>query len=337
MSRAAVIGAGAWGTALASHAARVGHDVVLWAFEEDVVADVNDNHVNGKFLPGVTLPPNVRASSSYQDALEGTELVILVPPSSHLRRVSTGAAAYVPKDAQVVVATKGLEESSLKLMSEVLRETLPDVGWDRLAFLSGPNFAKEVAAGLPTDAVAASSNEASTKRAQALLHAPSFRVYTSTDPIGVQVGGSIKNVLAVAAGACDAVGAGLNARAALITRGLSEIARLGVALGADPLTFIGMAGVGDLFLTCTGDLSRNRTLGMKIAKGVDPKAYLASQSTVAEGYFTAAAAHSLARKHNVEMPITEQVYLVLHEGRALVDAMNTLMTREGRVELYGLR
>ncbi len=335
--KVAVIGSGAWGTALATHAARMGNAVTMWSHEPDVASDIATLHQNKRFLPGIDLPPEITATTDIAGALTGAGLVILVPPSVYLRQISRDAAPHIAKDAHVLVATKGFEESSLSLMSTVLEETLPAVHWDRLSFISGPNFAKEVAQGLPTDAVCASKDEASAKFVQAVLHAPNFRVYTSTDPIGVQVGGAVKNVLAVAAGACDGLGVGANARAALLTRGLSEMARLGVALGANPLTFIGMSGVGDLILTSTGDLSRNRQLGMKVAKGVDPKAYLATQVTVAEGYYTAHAAHSLAKKHGVEMPITEQVFMVLHEGRSLFEAMTILMTREHREELYGLR
>lgn len=335
--KVAVVGSGAWGTALATHAARMGNAVTMWSHEADVAADITTLHQNKRFLPAIGLPPEITATTDMPAALAGAGLVILVPPSVYLRQISLDLAPHIGKDARVLVATKGFEESSLSLMSTVLRETLPDVHWDRLSFISGPNFAKEVAQGLPTDAVCASEDTGSAKAVQEILHAPNFRVYTSKDPVGVQVGGAVKNVIAIAAGACDGLGVGANARAALLTRGLSEMARLGVALGADPLTFIGMSGVGDLILTATGDLSRNRQLGMKVAKGVDPKAYLATQVTVAEGYHTAHAAHSLAKKHGVEMPITEQVYMVLHEGRSLFEAMTILMTREQREELYGLR
>jgi glycerol-3-phosphate dehydrogenase (NAD(P)+) len=235
------------------------------------------------------------------------------------------------------VATKGIEEGSLRLMSEVLAETLPEVPPERLAFLSGPSFAVEVARGLPTDVVLASQGGRAAREVQPLLHAASFRVYSSTDPVGVQVGGAVKNVIAVAAGACDGLGLGSNARAALITRGLAEITRLGVALGADPLTFLGMAGVGDLILTCTGDLSRNRTLGVRVAEGVDPQEYLATQRSVAEGFSTSAATWALARKLGVDMPITEHVYHVLHRGRPLRDAALMLVSRGFKEELAGIR
>jgi glycerol-3-phosphate dehydrogenase (NAD(P)+) len=337
MATVAVIGSGAWGTALASHAARRGHAVMLWAREPEVVADVNERHLNTLFLPEIPLPESLRASADPGEALRGADLVIMVPPSQYLRRVAQDLAHAVPRDALVVVATKGVEEGSLELMSGVLREALPDVKGERLGFLSGPSFAKEVALGKPTDVVVASVEMTAARQAQALLHAPTFRVYASNDPIGVQVGGAVKNVLAVATGACDGLGFGHNARAAVITRGLAEITRLGVALGADPLTFLGMAGVGDLVLTCTGDLSRNRTLGQQLAAGADPQAYLAARRSVAEGFFTSAATYELSRKLGIEMPITAEVYHVLHHGRPLVEAVRRLLEREFKDELYGIK
>jgi len=336
MARISVVGAGAWGTALASHAARLGHDVRLWAREPEVADDVTRRHVNTLYLPGIELPPTISALTDAGAIVAGAEMVILVPPSQHLRAVAASLARSLGADALLVVATKGIEEQTLKLMSEVLAETLPDVSPERVAFLSGPSFAAEVARGKPTDVVVASRGTVAARRVQPLLHAPLFRVYSSGDPVGVQVGGAVKNVMAVATGACDALDFGTNARAALITRGLAEITRLGVALGANPLTFLGMAGVGDLVLTCTGELSRNRTLGKQIAAGVDPQAYLASQRSVAEGYYTAAAAAALARKLGVDMPITENVYCVLHEGRPLADAVRMLLERTYKDELAGI-
>jgi glycerol-3-phosphate dehydrogenase (NAD(P)+) len=337
MATLAVVGSGAWGTALACHAARLGHAVTMWAFEQEVAEEINTQHTNSPYLPEISIPEGVQASSDAAKAVSGAEVVILVPPSKHLRAVSGLLAGSVPSHASVVVASKGIEEGTLKLMSEVLAETLPDLAAGRLAFLSGPSFAKEVAAGLPTDAVLASHEMVAARVVQPILHSPMFRVYTSSDPIGVQVGGAVKNVAAVAAGSCDGLGFGTNARAALITRALAEITRLGVALGADPLTFLGLAGVGDLVLTCTGDLSRNRTLGKQIAEGADPKEYLASRLSVAEGFFTSAAAYDLSRKLEVDMPITDHVFHVLHRGRPLLEAVRLLITREYKEELRGIR
>jgi glycerol-3-phosphate dehydrogenase (NAD(P)+) len=337
MARVAVVGAGAWGTALAAHAARLEHAVKLWAREGQVVEDVNERHENPLFLSGIELPRDLRASHDVEEVVTGAELVILVPPSKYLRSLSAEVAPYVEEDSIVVVACKGIEEEKLELMSQVLRETMPDIAEKRLVFLSGPTFAREVASGLPTDVVAASRGMTAARRLQPWLHSPTFRVYTSGDPVGVEVGGALKNVIAVAAGASDGLDLGSNARAALITRGLAEMTRLGVALGADPLTFLGMAGVGDLVLTCTGDLSRNRTLGMKVAAGFDAEAYLASQRTVAEGFNTSAAAWALAQKIGVDMPITEQVYHVLHHKRALLEALRILLTRDYKEELVGIK
>lgn len=337
MATVAVIGAGAWGTALACHAARIGHEVVIWAFEPEVVEEIGTRHRNGPYLPDVELPTRVTATSDLAAAVREARYVVLVPPSEHLRRVSERLAAAIPPAAILIVASKGIERKSLKLMSGVLEETLPAVAPERMTFLSGPSFAKEVALGLPTDLALASRSLDTALAVQAALHAPLFRIYTSTDPIGVQVGGAIKNVAAVATGASDGLGLGSNARAGLITRALAEMTRLGVALGADPLTFLGLAGVGDLVLTCTGELSRNRTLGRSVAQGADPKQYLASQRTVAEGFTTCAAAWALSRRLQVDMPITEQVFHVLHEGRPLAEAVKQLLERGSKDELHGIR
>jgi glycerol-3-phosphate dehydrogenase (NAD(P)+) len=337
MARFAVVGSGAWGTALAAHVARLEHEVAMWAFEREVAEEITQRHTNTPFLPDITLPDSIRASHDAASVVAGAEVVVLAPPSGNMRAVSTAIAAAIPRDAIVVVATKGIEEGSLQLMSQVLAETMPRLEPERLAFLSGPTFAREVARGLPTDVVVASSGMVAARKVQELVHSISLRVYSSADPIGVQVGGAVKNVLAIATGACDGLAFGTNARAALITRGLAEITRLGVALGADPLTFLGMAGVGDLVLTCTGDLSRNRSLGMRIAEGADPAAYLASQRAVAEGFSTSAAAYELSRTLAVEMPITEQVYLVLHRGRPLLEAGRALLERSRKEELHGIR
>lgn len=336
VSKVAVIGAGAWGTALAAHAARRDHDVVLWAREPEVVRDVRELHENKLFLDGVSLPKTVRATGDMAEALAGARIVLLVPPSAFLARVAAEAAPHVAPDAHVLIATKGIENDTLRLMNEVTSHAMPAIPASSLAVLSGPSFAREVGMGLPTDVVIASRDEAVASALADEFHSPMFRVYSSDDPTGVEVGGAMKNVLAIAAGVCDGLGLGTNARAALITRGLSEMARVGVALGGQPLTFMGLSGVGDLILTATGALSRNRALGMKIAEGLDPATYLASQRTVAEGYLTAKAAWAVAQKLGVDAPITEQVYHVLHEGRPLLDAMKQLLTRAQKHELWGL-
>ena len=333
MSKVSVIGAGAWGTALAAHAARFGHQTTLWAREDDVVRDIESHHRNEQFLAGIELPIALRVTVDLAHAVKDVDVVFLVPPSQHLRQVARTLAPLLNSSVSVVVASKGIEVASGKLMSEVMAEELPGAA---IAYLSGPSFAKEVGAGLPTDVVVASHRADVAAHVQATMHAPHFRVYTSDDPTGVEVAGAMKNVIAVAAGACDGLGLGMNARAALITRGLAEMTRLGVALGASPLTFLGMAGVGDLFLTCTGPLSRNRTLGLKVAEGLEPRDYVASQVTVAEGFTTCKAARILGASKSVDLPITEQVYQVLHEGRPLLDALRELVSRGGKRELEGI-
>jgi glycerol-3-phosphate dehydrogenase (NAD(P)+) len=333
----AVVGAGAWGTALACHARRLGHEVALWALEDAVVRAVEDQRENTPYLPGVALPAGLHASTDAAAVVKEAAIVILVPPSEHLRSICARVAPGLRGDAVLSVASKGIELATRTLMSDVVASALPGWPTDRLSFLSGPSFAREVASGLPTDVVVASAGMQAAHAVQAALHSPMFRVYASGDPVGVQVGGAVKNVIAVAAGACDGLSLGLNARAALTTRGLAEMSRLGVALGADPLTFLGLAGVGDLFLTCGGDLSRNRRLGMAVAAGQDPQVYVASQTSVAEGFHTSAAAWALAQQRGVDMPITEQVFHVLHEGRPLLDAIRLLVTRAHKEELVGIR
>jgi glycerol-3-phosphate dehydrogenase (NAD(P)+) len=335
--RIAVVGAGAWGTALAAHAARLDHDVALWALEPEVADDVTRRRENTLYLPGVALPSSLRASTDVEGVAADARIVLLVPPSEYLASVASRVAPALHPEALVVIATKGIAEETHALMTDVVERAIPRLSRDRLAVLSGPSFAREVASGMPTDVVAASEGMRAAREVQAALHSPMFRVYASGDVVGVQVGGSVKNVIAVAAGACDGLSLGLNARAALTTRGLAEMSRLGVALGADPLTFLGLAGVGDLFLTCGGELSRNRRLGMAVAQGEDPQAYVKAHRSVAEGFRTSAAAWALASDLEVDMPITEQVYHVLHRGRPLLEAFRLLVTRAQKEELEGIR
>ena len=337
MAKVTVVGAGAWGTALSIHVARLNHDVVLWAREPEVLESAAKDRENTLFLKGFRFPDNLQVVGDLTDAVRDADLVAFVPPSKFLRPIVGSLKGAIRKNALVAVASKGIEESTLKLMSDVMAEALPEVGIERLGFLSGPNFAKEIAAGLPADAVIASKEMTAARAIQPLLHSPLYRVYASGDPIGVQIGAALKNVIAIAAGACDALDLGNNARAAIITRGLAEMTRFGKALGANPLTFLGLAGMGDLVLTCTGDLSRNRQLGMEVAKGTDPDVYLASRRTVAEGYFTARAAYDLAQQLKLDAPIIEQVHFVLHRKRPLMEALRALMTREMKEELEGIK
>ena len=327
--RAAVIGGGAWGTALADVLARNGHDVRLWALEDDVVRSVNDAHENVRFLAGVSLAPALRATTSLADALAGASLVCAATPSQHLRGVLRTARISLAPRATLCLASKGIERDTLSLMSEVAAEEAPE---HPVVALSGPSFAAEVAAHQPTAIVAASDNLIAAEGVQEALSNAHLRIYTHDDVIGVELGGALKNVMAVAAGIAEGVGLGLNSRAALITRGLAEMTRLGVALGAQPATFAGLAGMGDLVLTCTGALSRNRAVGIAVGKGATLDAALAGKETVAEGVATTRSAHALATREAVEMPIVAMVHRILFDGYAAREALTELMSRELRSE-----
>ena len=327
--RCAVIGAGAWGTALADLLARAGHDVVLWARESDVVESINTRHVNDRFLAGTSLAPTLCATSSLEDAVSGARVVTYVPPSHVLRDLVRRHASAVPGDAVVVVASKGIERESLAIMTDVVADEL---GRDDVVALSGPSFAAEVAARQPTAVVAAAARHDSAARVQQVFSTDRFRVYTHDDVVGVELGGSLKNVMAVATGIVEGLGLGFNTRAALITRGLAEMTRLGVALGAQPATFAGLAGMGDLVLTCTGSLSRNRAVGEEIGRGRTLSEVMAGRETVAEGVVTARSAGDLARRHGVEMPIVDAVCGVLFEDQPPSEAIARLMRRGLRPE-----
>jgi glycerol-3-phosphate dehydrogenase (NAD(P)+) len=330
--RTAVIGAGNWGTALANLLADKGVPITIWAFEPDVAEGIDVRHENPRYLKGVSLDARLRATTDFATALNGAEIVLSVTPAQHVRRVMTRAAPVMPANAIIVSASKGIETGSLKLMAEVLEDTLG--AGHAMTFLSGPSFAAEVARGQPTAVTVASHDRAAAERVQELFQTPYFRVYTSGDVTGVELGGALKNVIAVATGMAAGLGLGHNATAALITRGLAEMARLGVAAGAHPLTLSGLAGMGDLILTCTGDLSRNRTVGVELGRGRSLDDILAGMDTVAEGVETARAALGLARRHDVEMPITEQVHAVLFEGTTAREALEILMLREPKPERW---
>lgn len=327
--RCAVIGAGAWGTALADLLAANGHETTIWAHEPDVAASIADCHENRRFLRGVSLASNLCATTDQHVALDRAELVVYATPSHHLRRIAAAGAPAVARGAIIAVATKGIERGSLSLMTDVIASELPGRA---VVALSGPSFAAEVAAHQPTAIVAASTDSAAARAAQTALSNSCFRVYTHDDVIGVELGGALKNVMAVATGIVEGVGLGFNSRAGLITRGLHEMTRLGVALGASPATFAGLAGVGDLVLTCTGTLSRNRALGVEIGKGATLEAALAGKETVAEGVVTTQSARALALRHDVDMPIVEMVHRILFEGHTARQAVPELMARELRSE-----
>jgi len=329
MTAVAVLGAGGWGTTLADLLARRGHEVRLWAYEAEVVAAVNTRHENPVFLPGCSLAATLTATSDALAAARGAGVVLTVAPSHVLRRVVEAARPGIEPDALLVSATKGIEPTSLKLMSEVLEEVLPG---HPVTALSGPSFALEVFQGQPTAVVAAARQESTARDVQAVFATPTFRVYTNTDVVGVELAGALKNVIAIAAGILEGLGLGNNPRAALITRGLAEMTRLGVAMGADPLTFAGLAGMGDLILTTTGALSRNRALGVALAQGQTLAEYTAAHRTVAEGVNTAQAAMALASRVGTELPICGQVAAILFQDKppkqALVDLMERTLKSE---------
>ena len=327
--RATVVGAGAWGTALADLLSRNGLGVTLWAYEPDVVESINTRHENTRFLAGAPLHEALRASGDLDAAVVNASLVLFVTPSHVLRGIARRASASADPRATLVVASKGIERESLALMTDVVAAEIPRRA---VVGLSGPSFAREVVQRQPTAVVAASRQADASARVQQALSSDAFRVYTHHDVIGVELGGSLKNVMAIATGMAEGLGLGYNPRAALITRGLAEITRLGVALGADPLTFAGLAGIGDLVLTCTGALSRNRQLGLEIGQGKRLDESLASRETVAEGVYTTQSAHALATREEIEMPIVAAVYRILFEGSDPRRAIGELMTRELRAE-----
>jgi glycerol-3-phosphate dehydrogenase (NAD(P)+) len=327
----AVIGGGSMGTALAKLLADNGRRVSMWVFEADLAERINATRVNDLFLPGVPLPAGVTATSSLERALGGVETVLSVTPAQFARRVWARGAALLADGAAVVSASKGVETGTALLMSEVLAEALPAAA-GRLAFLSGPSFAKEIAAGQPTAVVVASADAALAARIQQLVSTSTFRVYTTDDVVGVELGGALKNVIAIAVGVAEGMGLGLNARAALITRGLAEITRLAVACGANPLTLAGLAGTGDLVLTCTGHLSRNLQVGIRLGRAERLDEILGGMHMVAEGVATARSAALLAARRGVEMPITDAVTRMLDGALTPADAVRALMARPLRSE-----
>ncbi|MGQ0712429.1 MAG: NAD(P)H-dependent glycerol-3-phosphate dehydrogenase [Gemmatimonadaceae bacterium] len=327
--RTAVVGAGAWGTALADLLARNGQEVSLWAREPDVVESINARHENVRFLAGARLDGRVRATGDVTTAVRDADLILFVPPSHVLRPIARQSAAGIAPASTVVVASKGIERETLALMTDVMMAEVPNRS---VVGLSGPSFAREVVQRQPTAVVAASRDSHASMRVQQALSSDAFRVYTHHDVIGVELGGSLKNVMAIATGIAEGLGLGYNPRAALITRGLAEMTRLGVTLGADALTFAGLAGIGDLVLTCTGALSRNRQLGLEIGQGKRLDESLAARETVAEGVYTTQSAHALATREEIDMPIVNAVYRILFEGHDPRRAIGELMTRELRAE-----
>ncbi len=334
----AVIGAGSWGTALAKLLSDKGLAVTMWGHRREHVEEINTCRENKTYLPGFALRDNLTVTADLGAAVTGHPFVLMVVPSHVFRDVFSRLTPHLDKNAAIISATKGIENDTLLTMTEVMAEVLSGVRHSenltmRLSVLAGPSFAKEVAAGVPTAVAVASRDKETAKRFQDIFFTEKFRVYTSTDVIGLELGGALKNITAIAAGICDGLGYGTNTRAALITRGLAEITRLGIKMGANPLTFSGLAGLGDLVLTCTGALSRNRTVGLKLGQGKKLMTILAEMEMVAEGVKTTRSAWFLARKMKVEMPILEQVYKVIYEDKSCEDAVLSLLQRDQKEEL----
>jgi len=340
MSDIAIIGAGAWGTALAIVAGRGGaHRVRLWAYETEVCDSIRKRRVNQLFLDGQTIPEAVEVTNNLAEVVHGAEFVVSVMPSNHCRRLFQALKPHLKPEMIFVSATKGIEEASLHRMTEIAAEVIQaDGGFvPRMAALSGPSFAKEVARGDPTAVTVAAQREDLARAVQQTLSDPRFRIYTNDDVAGVELGGALKNVIAIAAGVCSGLGLGHNSVAALITRGLAEMTRLVVACGGRRETMAGLAGLGDLVLTCTGGLSRNRSVGEQLGRGRKlPEIIAGMHGMVAEGVLTTNAAVGLARRHDVEMPITEKMFEVLHEGKPPHQAIHELMTRAAKSEVAEL-
>ncbi len=331
--KAAVIGAGAWGTTLARLLTDKGRTVCLWAHEPEVVEAVRGKQENTLFLPGVKLPESLIPTGSLAEAVQDAELLVFAVPSQFARSVLRQLGPLLTdRKVPLISATKGIEEDSLKLMTEVMQETLPASMGSQLAVLSGPSFAAEVSKGHPTAVTLAGEGLGQVQHLQKVLMTTFLRVYSTSDLIGVQLGGSLKNVMALAAGVVDGLELGHNTRAALITRGLAEMLRLGTAMGADPRTFYGLSGVGDLVLTCTGALSRNHTVGVRLGRGDKLEEILAGMHAVAEGVRTSRAALGLAQRFRVDMPIVEEVHSVLFEGKSCRLAVGELMERVAKEE-----
>ena len=336
MSRIAVVGAGAWGTSLAIVLGRKGsHRVTLWAHEQEVCESIHLRRINELFLPGCAIPETVNATNSLEAALGEAEIVLSVMPSQHCRRLFERMRSHLKPEMLFVSATKGLEESTLLRMTQVICSVLGSKTSWRVAALSGPSFAKEVARGDPTAVSVASNDPQTCEIVQREFSDPGLRIYTNNDIVGVELGGALKNIIAIAAGICDGLGLGHNSVAALITRGLAEITRLVIACGGKQETMSGLAGLGDLVLTCTGGLSRNRSVGVELGRGQQlPEIIKGMHGMVAEGVFSTQAAVGLARARGVEMPITQQMHAILNQGKSPRDAIHDLMTRSAKSETH---
>jgi glycerol-3-phosphate dehydrogenase (NAD(P)+) len=320
-----IIGGGGWGTALACILTEKGYPIYQWVYEPDLVKTINRSQENTLYLPGIKIPGGITATSSFEEAIADTNLILFAVPSHVARTVLIKLSPHIQEGIPFVIATKGIENETLMLMSQVAEDILPPIHRPHLAVISGPSFAREVCAHHPTAVVLAATNHELAVRLQEILATSSFKVFTSNDPTGVQIGGALKNVTALAAGGVDGLGFGRNTRAALMTRGLTEMMQLGKAMGADPMTFSGLSGLGDLILTCTSELSRNRTVGYQLGQGLRLQDILGQMKMVAEGVETTRAAYRLAQKYGVRMPIVEQVYAVLFEDKNPRQAVTDLM------------
>jgi glycerol-3-phosphate dehydrogenase (NAD(P)+) len=328
----AVLGAGSWGTALALQLARAGNNVRLWDHKTERALQIEKRRENYQYLPGIPFPPSVCVSSDMAETLSGAELVVAVTPSQTMRGLMERALPLMDPEVPICCASKGIEEGSLMTMEEVLRDVLPRSFHAQLSFLAGPSFAKEVAGNLPTAVVIASRFGELADEVASAFHGGNFRVYHTDDIVGAELGGALKNIIAIACGVADGMGVGLNARAALMTRGLAEITRLAVARGANPLTLAGLAGMGDLTLTCTGNLSRNRRVGLGLGQGRTLSDILADLGQVAEGVTTTRSAKALSEQSGIEMPITDQIYGLLYDGLSAKLALHNLLGRERKAE-----
>ncbi|MFK7987767.1 MAG: NAD(P)H-dependent glycerol-3-phosphate dehydrogenase [Sandaracinaceae bacterium] len=327
-----ILGAGSWGTALATLLAGNGHRVRLWSHLEEHASAVQRDRENKTYLPGFTLPDNIRVTSDPDEALDGAKLVLSVVPSHALRSVLDTCASKLPEGAPVLSCTKGIENDTLMMVSQIFEQHLPKEQHDRVTYLAGPSFAREVAAKRPTAVTVAGRDHDVCVEVQHHLRNEFTRVYTTDDVVGAELGGALKNVIAIAAGVADGMELGQNARAAIITRGLAEIGRLAEAMGAHPMTVMGLAGMGDLVLTCTGDLRRNRRVGLALGRGQTLQEILDSMNMVAEGVRTTKSTHDLAKREGIDMPITNTMYRILYEGQSPKSSVAELMTRRARPE-----
>jgi len=331
-----VVGGGSWGTALAKLLADKGFVLDLWVFEQEVREQIEKDRENKIFLPNIRLPENLIPSNDLEAVVKDKDLVLVVVPSHCMRDMAGKMKSFINPETIIVTASKGIENKTHLTMTQILAEKIDFIPAENFAVLSGPSFAKEVANHVPTVVAAASVNRETTEYVQKIFSGPTFRVYVNDDPIGTQLGGAMKNVLAIAAGICDGMQMGLNPRAALITRGLTEMNRLGTKLGADPLTLAGLAGVGDLLLTCTGALSRNYTVGKQIGEGKKLDEIISDMRMVAEGVKTTKSVYNLSQKLGVDLPICNEVYMVLFEGAAVKETVDRLMNRSLKHELDGI-